>query len=331
MATRTLSIQQAINEALHEEMARDPAVFVMGEDVGVYGGHMEVTAELYNRFGVARAIDTPCSEAVIGGAAVGAAIGGMRPVAEIQHIDFVPLALDAIVNHGAVLRYAYGGQIRVPVVIRTQGGSHTVGTQHGKSLESWLIHIPGLKVVMPSTPYDAKGLMKAAIRDPNPVIFVEHKLTYRTTGEVPEEEYVLELGSADIKREGRDVTVVATSKMVHESLAAAEELAKEGIEVEVVDPRTLMPLDMETILASLEKTGRLIAVYEGWTTGGYGAEVVAKVCETGFEYLKTPPLRIGAADVPLPFSPPLEKAAKPGAESIMHGVRRVFGHNIVRA
>lgn len=322
---RSLSIQRAINEALHEEMAADPTVFVMGEDVGLYGGHMEVTAGLYERFGPERAVDTPCSEAVIAGSAVGAAIGGMKPVAEIQHIDFISLALDAIVNHGAVLPYAYGGQIQVPMVIRTQGGSYTLGTQHAKSLEAWLVHIPGLKVIMPSTPYDAKGLMKSAIRDPNPVVFIEHKLIYRASGEVPEEEYLIDIGSADIKRQGRDVTVVATSRMVHEALAAAEELAGEGIEVEVVDPRTLMPLDMGTLLASLEKTGRLITVHEGWKTGGYGGEVVAKVCEMGFHLLKAPPVRLGAADTPIPFSPVLETAAKPSAPSIVKAVREMLG------
>ena len=326
-----LSIQKAVNAALHEEMERDPSVFVMGEDVGLYGGHQEVTAGLYERFGPERVIDTPCSEAVIAGAAVGAAIDGMRPVAEIQHIDFISMALDAIVNHGAVLRYAYGGQISVPVVIRTQGGSHTVGTQHGKSLESWLVHIPGLKVVMPSTAYDAKGLMKAAIRDSNPVVFVEHKLTYRQQDDVPDGDYVVEIGKADVKRKGRDVTIVATSKMVSESLEAAALLAKEGIDVEVVDPRTLMPLDTDAILASIEKTGRLLVVHEAWTTGGYGAEVVARLCELGFRHLKAPPLRLGAADVPIPFSPVLESAAKPGKESIMSAVRRLVVSNLVTA
>lgn len=313
---KTLSNQQALNEALHEEMARDDRVFVMGEDVGLYGGHLEVTSGLRERFGSDRAIDMPISEAIIAGAAVGAAIGGMRPVAEIQHIDFIPLALDAIVNHGAVLPYAYAGQISVPAVIRTQGGSYPLGTQHSKSLEAWLVHIPGLKVIQPSTPYDAKGLLKAAIRDPNLVVFIEHKLLYRQTGEVPEAEYVIEIGKADVKRKGKDVTIVATSKMVHESIAAAEELSEQGIEAEVVDPRTLVPLDLDTILTSVKKTGRLVIVHEGWTTGGYGAEVAAKVCESGFKYLKAPPLRIGAVDVPIPYSPVLEEAARPTADKI---------------
>lgn len=321
---RELSIQRAINEALHEEMERDESVFVMGEDVGKYGGHLEVTKDLLDRFGAGRVIDTPISEAAIAGSAVGAAIGGMRPVAEIQHIDFITIALDAIVNHAAVLPYAFGGQIRVPVVIRTQGGSTTVGAQHCKSLEAWLVHVPGLKIVMPSTAYDAKGLMKSAIRDPNPVIYIEHKLTYRHKGEVPEGEYVVEIGKADVRRAGGDVTVVATSRMVHESLAAAEELEKEGIAVEVIDPRTLVPLDMDTILGSLKKTGRLIVVHEGWTRGGFGSEVVSAVCETAFDLLKVPPRRLGAADVPPPYSPALEKISIPSRESIARAVRAMM-------
>jgi pyruvate dehydrogenase E1 component beta subunit len=300
----------------------------MGEDVGLYGGHLEVTGGLLDRFGGERVIDTPISEAIIGGAAVGAAIGGMRPVAEIQHIDFIPLALDAIVNHGAVLPYAYDGQITVPVVIRTQGGSFPVGTQHSKSLEAWLVHIPGLKVVMPSTPGDAKGLLKAAIRDPNPVVFVEHKLIYRLTGEVPDGEYLIEIGKAEVKREGRDVTVVATSKMVHETLEAAEALSDQGIDVEVIDPRTLMPLDTETIFRSVEKTGRLVIVHEAWTTGGYGAEIAARVSESAFHYLKGPILRLGAADVPIPYSPPLEEAARPTAAKILSGIQNLLGSNV---
>ncbi len=321
---RELSMQRAINEALHEEMKRDETVFVMGEDVGKYGGHLEVTKDLFERFGAERAIDTPISEAAIAGSAVGAAIGGMKPVAEIQHIDFITIALDAIVNHAAVLPYAYGGQIRVPMVIRTQGGSSTVGAQHCKSLEAWLVHVPGLKVVMPSTPYDAKGLMKSSIRDPNPVVFIEHKLTYRYKGGVPEGEYLVELGKADIKRPGGDVTVVATSRMVHESLAAAEELQKEGIEVEVVDPCTLVPLDIDAILGSVRKTGRLIVVHEGWTRGGFGSEVVSKVCEMGLGLLKAPPLRLGAADVPPPYSPALERISIPSRESIARAARAMM-------
>ena len=320
-AMRKLSIQRALNEALHEEMDRDSTVFVMGEDVGVYGGHLEVTAGLYNKFGPMRAIDTPISEAVIAGAAFGAAIGGMRPVAEIQHIDFITLALDSVVNHAAVLRYAYGGQIQVPLVIRTQGGCYPLGAQHSKSLEAWLVHVPGLKVVMPSTAYDAKGLLKSAIRDPNPVIFIEHKLIYRSACEVPEEEYLVPLGVADIKREGNHVTVVATSRMVHESIAAAEELDREGISLEIVDPRTLMPMDLNKILQSVRKTGRLVVVHEGWKTGGYGAEVVARVCEAGPNLLKAPPLRLGAADVPPPYSPPLEELSIPSKKSICEAIR----------
>lgn len=328
---KKLSIQRAINEAMREEMRKDSRIIVLGEDVGRYGGHQEVTMGLFDEFGQDRVIDTPISEAVIAGAAVGAAIGGLRPIAEIQHIDFIPLALDAIVNHGAVLRYAYGGQINVPVVIRTQGGSHTLGTQHSKSLESWLVHIPGLKVVMPSCARDAKGLMKSAIRDPNPVVFIEHKLTYRSVGELPEEDYEIPIGVAEVKRVGSDVTLVATSKMVEEGLLAAQALATEGISVEVVDPRTILPLDMETISRSLAKTGRLVVVSEGWKTGGFGNEVVSRASEEYFHLLKVPPIRLGAADVPIPFSAPLEKAAKPGRESIAAAIKQSVGSNIVAA
>jgi pyruvate dehydrogenase E1 component beta subunit len=317
---RRLSIQEALNEALHEEMEQNDTVFVLGEDVGVYGGHLEVTKGLFDRFGPQRVMDTPISEEIIVGSAVGAAMGGMRPVAEIQHIDFIALALDAIVNHATALPYAWGGQVQVPLVIRTQGGSYSVGAQHAKSLEAWLVHIPGLKVVMPSTPYDAKGLLKAAIRDPNPVVFIEHKLTYRHQGEVPQEEYVVQLGTADIKRDGQDVTIVATSRLVHESMTAAEALEKDGINVEIVDPRTLVPLDLDTILKSLKKTGRLLVVHEGWKTGGFGAEVVAKVCETGFDLLAGPTRRLGA-EVPPPFSPVLEKISIPRSESIADTVK----------
>lgn len=321
---RNLSIQKALNEALHEEMKKDNSVFVMGEDVGIYGGHLEVTAGLYDKFGPERVIDSPISEEIIVGAGVGAAIGGMKPIVEIQHIDFIALALDAIVNHAAGMRYAYGGQVHIPLVIRTQGGCHPLGMQHSKSLEAWLVHIPGLKVVMPSTPYDAKGLLKTSIRDPNPIIFIEHKLTYRNIGEVPEEEYLIELGVADVKKQGKDVTVVATSKMVNESLASAKELEKEGIEIEIIDPRTLVPLDMDTILKSLRKTGRLVVVHEGWKTGGFGAEVLAKICETSMDLLKVPPLRIAAADVPPPYSPVLEKISIPNRESITEGIRKMM-------
>ncbi|HDY68716.1 hypothetical protein LCGC14_1580880 [marine sediment metagenome] len=318
-----ISISEALNQALIEEMENDDTVFVLGQDQ-IYGGHFQVTKGLCDKFGPGRTIDTPISEEIIVGSGVGAAMGGMRPVAEIQHIDFMALALDAIVNHGAALQYAWGGQVRVPIVIRTQGGSHPLGCQHAKSLEAWFVHIPGLKVVMPSTPYDAKGLLKASIREPNPVVFIEHKLLYGYKGEVPDEEYLIELGSADVKREGQDVTVVATSKMVHESLSAAEELEKENIRVEVIDPRTLVPLDIDTIMRSLKKTGRLIVVHESWKTGGFGAEVVARVCENGFNLLKAPILRLAGADVPPPFSPPLQKISIPRKDSIIQAVREML-------
>lgn len=319
--TRELSIQEAINEGLQEEMARDDCVFVMGEDVGLYGGHQQVTEGLYERFGASRVIDTPISEGQIAMTAVGAAMLGMRPIAEIQHIDFITLALDGIVNH-ATLPYGWGGQVQVPLVIRTKDGSHTLGLQHAKSLEAWLVHIPGLKVVQPSTPADAKGLIKAAVRDPNPVIFIEHKLTYRSRGPVPEGDITVPIGVADVKRSGRDVTVIATSKMVPEALAAAEFLATEGISVEVIDPRTLVPLDIDTISESVAKTGRLVVTHEAWTRGGFGAEVVAAVVERGVE-LHAAPLRICGANVPPPFSPALQRISIPNRERLVEQIRRI--------
>ncbi len=317
---RELSIQRAINEALHEEMERDDTVFVMGEDVGKYGGHLEVTKDLFERFGAERAIDTPISEAAIAGSAVGAAIGGMRPVAEIQHIDFITIALDAIVNHAAVLPYAYSGQIRVPMVIRTQGGSYTVGAQHCKSLEAWLVHVPGLKVVMPSTPYDAKGLMKSAIRDPNPVVFIEHKMLYRTKGPVPAGEYAIPFGVADVKREGRHCTFVGINAMVAKGLQAAERLAKEGVELEVVDPRSLNPLDVDTIVESVKKTGRLVVGHEAYERGGIAGEIIAQVVDQAFDYLDAPPQRVCGKNCPIPYNARLETAALPQADDVVSAV-----------
>lgn len=321
---RQLTISQALREALYEEMSRDESVFVIGEDIGHYGGMFEVTQGFLKEFGPTRVIDTPISEAAIAGAAIGAALAGMRPVAEIMYCDWMTLAMDQIVNYGAMLTYAYGGQVKIPVVIRTTVGSWTVGAQHAKSLEAWLFHVPGLKIVMPCTPYDAKGLLKSAIRDDNPVICVEHKMIYRETGWVPEEEYFVPIGVADVKREGRDVTVIATGKMVLEALQAAGDLEKEGLSVEVVDPRTLSPLDTETLVASAKKTGRVLVVHEAWRQGGVGAEIAAVLSEAAFGSLRQPVRRLAALDVPPPFSPALEPVVKPDAAKIVAAIRSMM-------
>ncbi len=315
---REIQYREALNEALHEEMARDPTVFVLGEDVGRYGGVLQVTRGLFDKYGEKRVRDTPISEAGIMGIAVGAALAGMRPVAEIMYIDFSALAMDQIANQAAKARYMSGGKARVPLVMRTQGGGgRGNAAQHSQSLEMWYVHVPGLIVVQPSTPYDAKGLLKSAIRNDNPVIFIEHKLLYNTTGPVPEEEYLIPIGVADVKREGRDVTIVATSRMVLFALAAADTLAQRGIEAEVIDPRTLKPLDLKTIVASVEKTGRLVVVNEGALTGGFTAEVAARVQRAAFDWLDAPIMQVASEDVPLPYNGRLELEAIPSEEDIV--------------
>lgn len=316
---------QAICEALREEMSRDKRVFLLGEDIGKYGGVYRATLGLLEEFGEERVRDTPISEAAICGAAIGAAITGMKPVIEIMYIDFIPIAMSQIVNQATQISYIYGGQVKVPLVIRTQGGAGaSAGAQHSKSLEAWFTHVPGLKVVMPSTPYDAKGLLKTAIRDPGPVIFIEHKLLYGKKGHVPEQEYIIELGVADVKRIGTDITVIATSRMVLESLEAAEELEKEGISVEVIDPRTLVPLDTKTLFNSVKKTGRVVIVHEAWKRGGFGAEIVAEIVENCFDFLKTPIKRVAGKEVPIPYSPELEKLAIPNKEEIIIAIKETL-------
>jgi pyruvate/2-oxoglutarate/acetoin dehydrogenase E1 component len=319
--TRQLQYRQALNEALHEEMARDPAVCLMGEDIGSYGSPFKITEGLYERFGPKRVRDTPISEAGFCGIAVGAAMTGLRPVAEVLYIDFITLAMDQIVNQAAKARYMFGGKARVPLVIRAQGGGgRGNAAQHSQSLEMWFIHVPGLIVVQPSTPYDAKGLLKSAIRDDNPVVFLEHKLLYNTKGLVPEEEYLIPLRLADVKRAGDDVTIVATSRMVLFALNAAKELARQGIEAEVIDPRTLKPLDMETIVRSVIKTGRLVVVSEGHLTGGFTAEVAARVQRQAFDWLDAPIMQVATEDVPLPYAGPLELEAIPNERDIVAAV-----------
>jgi pyruvate dehydrogenase E1 component beta subunit len=319
---------EAIRTALREEMIRDERVFLFGEDIGRYGGAFGVTFGLLDEFGPERVRETPISEAAIVGAATGAALVGMRPVAELMFMDFVLLTMEQLANQAAKVRFMFGGKGTVPMVIRMPGGSGTgAAAQHSQSLESLLIHIPGIKVVNPSTPYDAKGLLLSSIRDPNPVCFVEHKLLYKVKGEVPEEEYTIPIGSAEVKREGKDLTVVAGNIMVPRTLAVAEKLSAEGIEVEVVDPRTLRPLDVDTISDSVRKTGRLLVVHEACQTGGWAGEVIASVSSsTAFNYLDAPMRRLAGADVPIPYNRNLEQAAVPQEEDIEREIRALVSN-----
>lgn len=323
---RTLSYPEALNEALNQEMLRDDRVFLMGEDVGATGGIFGVSTGLMDRYGPERVRDTPISEATFVGCGVGAAIAGMRPVVEIQIFDFVALTMDMLVNQAAKFRFMLGGKPSVPLVVRgPQGGGIRLAAQHSQSLEAWFTHVPGLVVAAPSTPYDAKGLLVAAIRDDNPVIFLEQKLLYvGATGPVPEELYAIPLGKADIKREGTDVTVVATSAMVPRALSAATVLERDGISVEVVDPRTLQPLDEETILASVRKTNRLLVVHEACVRGGFGAEVAAMVGTKAFDHLDAPVARLGAPHTPMPYNDRLELEVIPSQERIVEAVRALL-------
>lgn len=322
---RQITYRDALREALREEMLRDETVFLLGEDIGRYWkGAFKVTKGLAEEFGDERVRDTPISESAIIGVAAGAAITGMRPIAEIMFGDLSALAMDQIANQAAKLTYMFGGQTKVPLVIRMPfGAGVNVAAHHSQSLEAWFLHVPGLKIAMPSTPYDAKGLLKTAIRDDNPVMFFEHKLLYNIKGSVPEEEYTVPLGVADVKREGEDVTIVATLYMVHKSLAAAEELSNEGISVEVVDPRTLVPLDKQAIINSVKKTGRIVIVTEDCKTGGVSAEIAAVVAEEAIDYLDAPVKRVAEPDTPIPFSPPLERFVIPDEKKIIGAVKEV--------
>ena len=322
---REITFVEAVNEALRQEMARDERVFVMGEDVGLIGGIFGATRGLRETFGEERVRDTPISEATFVGMGVGAALAGRRPVVEIQIFDFVALTMDQIANQAAKIRYMLGGRPTVPLVIRgPQGGGIRLAAQHSQSLEAWFVHVPGLVVVAPSTPYDAKGLLAASIREDNPVIFLEHKMLYPMKGEVPEGEYAIPLGKADVKRAGTDVTVVATQFMVPKALGAALDLEREGISVEVIDPRTLQPLDEATILGSVRKTGRLIIAHEAWKRGGFGAEVAALVTEQALDYLDAPVVRVAARNVPMPYNDKLEVATIPSREDIAAAVRALL-------
>ena len=321
---------EAIRQALWQEMKRDERVFLLGEDIGVYGGAFGLTHGMLDEFGPERVRETPISEATIVATAVGASLLGMRPVAEIMFMDFVLLALDQIANQAAKMRFMFGGRASVPIVVRMPGGSGTgAASQHSQSLESILMHFPGLKVVNPSTPYDAKGLMLASIRDPNPVCFVEHKVLYKTKGEVPENDYVIPIGVAEVKRAGRDITVVANNIMVMKTLNIAERLAQDGIEVEVIDPRTLLPLDTDTIINSVIKTGRLLVVHEACQTGGWAGEVIASVVGSpAFDYLDTPVRRLGGRDIPIPYNRGLEKFAIPQDADIEAEIRMMVSGKV---
>lgn len=322
---REITYRDSLREALLEEMQRDKTVFLLGEDIGRYWeGAFKVTKDLAKEFGDERVRDTPISESAIIGAAVGAAITGMRPVAEIMFGDLTTLAMDQIANQAAKIRYMFGGQAKVPLVIRTPfGGGVNIAAHHSQSLEAWFMHVPGLLVAVPSTPYDAKGLLKTAIRSDNPVVFCEHKLLYPIKGLIPEEDYTIPFGTADIKREGEDVTVVATMFMVHKALEAAKMLKKEGLSVEVVDPRTLVPLDKEVIISSVKKTGRLVVVSEDCKTAGVTAEIAAVVAEEAIDYLDAPIKRVAEPDTPIPFSPPLEKYVIPDEKTIIKAVKKI--------
>ncbi len=326
--TKVMTYAEALNEALREEMRRDPTVFVMGEDVAIWGGGgvFGVTKGLVEEFGPDRIRDTPISELVIAAAAVGAAATGTRPVAEIMYVDFMALAMEPIVNQAAKMRYMFGGKITLPMVIRAQeGAGRGNAAQHSQSLEAWFAHIPGLKVVVPSTPADAKGLLKTAIRDNNPVIFLEHKVLYFTKGEVPtDENFTIPFGVADVKREGTDVTVVGIHTQVLEALKAAEELEKEGISVEVIDPRTVSPLDVDTIVTSVKKTGRLVVSHQAVEQGGVGGEIIARVVDAAFDYLDAPPQRVCGKNVPLPYAEALEREALPYKDDIIAAIRRII-------
>ncbi len=340
MAERELDFADAIREALREELARDSSVVLFGEDVGRPGGVFGVTRGLQEEFGPVRVRDTPISEAAIIGAAVGSALTGLRPIVEIEFADFIGLAMDEICNQLAKMRFMFGGTSKAPLVIRAACGSRypiaAGAAQHSQCVEAWFMHTPGLKIAVPSTPHDAKGLLKAAVRDDNPVIFFEHKLMYYARrvkklrdqyptliGVVPAEEYEIPFGKADVKREGADVTVIATMMMVHKALKASEELGRENIDVEVIDPRTLVPLDKDTLLSSVKKTGRVVVVSEDTKVGGVAAELIAMITEEAFDYLDAPPKRVCALDTPIPYAPTLEGKVIPQEADIVSAIKQV--------
>jgi pyruvate dehydrogenase E1 component beta subunit len=316
--------REALNQALSEELTRDERVFIMGEEVGYFGGAFKVTDGLLATFGEKRVRDTPISELTLVGCGIGAAMGGLRPIVELMTINFGLLAMDQIVNHAAKIRYMFGGRAKVPVVIRApQGAGHQLGAQHSQSLEAYFLHCPGLRVAIPATPADAKGLLKTAIRQDNPVVFLEHESLYAVKGEVPEGEHLVPFGVANVIKEGSDVTIIAYSKCVFDALNAAEALEDEGIDAEVIDLRTLNPLDIKTPIESVKKTGKAIVVYEGWRTGGAGAEIAAQIYEAAFDHLDAPIGRVATFDTPMPYNARLEKAALPSPQDIVKAAERL--------
>lgn len=322
-----VSYREALNQAMREEMLRDQNVFIIGEEVGAYGGAYKVTQGLFEEFGAERVVDTPISEEAIAGSGIGAAMVGLRPVVEMMTINFALLAMDQIVNHAAKLHYMSGGQVSVPMVVRAaEAAGLQLGAQHSQNLEAWFSHVPGLKVIAPATPADAKGLLKSAIRDNNPIIFLEHESIYGSKGEVPDGEYVTPIGQAEIKRAGKDVTLISYSRMLLTCMRAAEHLAEEGIDVEVVDLRTLRPLDTETIISSVKKTHKAVIVEEDWPHVGMGAEIAMQIVEGAFDYLDAPVVRLTLADTPMPYSKPLEQLAIPSLDDITRAVQQIMGN-----
>jgi len=322
---REIEYREAIREAVIEEMDRDEKVFLIGEDIGKYGGAFRAYKDLLEKYGPRRVINTPISEAAIIGAGIGAAVTGYRPIAEIMSIDFAALAMDQIVNQAAKIRYMAGDNLRCPLVIRTQGGAgRGVAAQHSQSLEAWFYHVPGLKVVMPSTPYDVKGLLKTAVRDDDVVVFIEHKMIYPLKGAVPEQEYTIPFGAADIKRKGSDVTVFAYSNMIHKSLEAAKELEKDGINIEIIDPRTLVPLDEETLINSIKKTNRLVVVTEACERGSVASDIAARMAIKAFDCLSAPVKIVAGLNAPVPYNSMLEQASIPNVKDILKAVREIL-------
>jgi pyruvate dehydrogenase E1 component beta subunit len=331
---RTITYRDALREAIREEMQRDERIFILGEDIAGYGGTYAVSKGLFEEFGEKRVRDTPLAEEVITGAAIGAALGGLRPILELMTINFSLLASDLLVNSAAKFHYMFGGQAEIPLVVRMPGGGGAQrGAQHSQMLESWYAHIPGLKVVMPATPYDAKGMLKSAVRDPNPVLFIEHELLYNVKGEVPDEgiEYTLPLDRGEVKREGQHVTIITFSRMLHVTLQAAEELANEGIQAEVIDLRSIRPLDIDLIIDSVKKTNRVVIAEEGWKYYGTGQGLAALIYEFAFDYMDAPIQHVNCADVPMPYSKALERAALPRKSDIVNAVKAIVPQALVHA
>jgi pyruvate dehydrogenase E1 component subunit beta len=320
-----ITYREALNQALREELERDERVFIMGEEVGYFGGAFKVTDGLLAVFGEKRVRDTPISELTIVGAGIGAAMGGLKPVVELMTVNFGLLAMDQIVNNAAKIHYMFGGHAKVPMVIRApQGAGHQLGAQHSQSLEAYFLHCPGVRVVLPATPADAKGLLKSCVRQDDPVIFLEHESLYGVKGEVPDGEHLVPLGKANVIRGGKDVTLISYSKCVYDSIAAADALENQGIDAEVIDLRSLNPLDMDTVLQSVRKTGKAMVIYEGWRTGGAGAEIVAQIQESAFDHLDAPVERVATLDTPIPYNARLEKAALPSPAQIIEVAERML-------